>query len=227
MVTNRDSDSATILDLPTLAVSTTVSVGDAPVGVAIHPGIGEAIVANTEDDTISAFDVESPGTPSTLSVDNRPFAIAIDPTRDLAVVVHASDNNAMIINLSTLQVRDRITGFQFPTGALYDPASDRFIVVSSLTNNFLLINPDTNETTAVRVGINPTSIAYNYLTSTFVSVNSASQTVSVMDFLTQHVRRILPLTGSLQFSVEIEPRSNLAVIVDETRDRVLLLPLPR
>jgi DNA-binding beta-propeller fold protein YncE len=234
VVTNSTDGTATILDLNAGAVSTTVTVGTNPLGVAIHPGTGQAVVANNGAQSLSFFSVENPGSPTSLTVDHGPLAVAVDPTRNIAAVTHGTDNDLVIVDLAGAKVTNRITGFQLPTGVVYDPApdcflpaSDCFLVVSSLTNNLLAVQPDTGATTPVRVGINPTSVAYNYRSSTLVTVNSSSQTFSVMDFLTQRVRAILPLSGSLQFSVAIQPRTNLAVVVDQTNNRVLVVPLPR
>jgi len=48
----------------------------------------------------------------------------------------------------------------------------------------------------------------------------------VLDILSQRVRHVLSLPGSQQFSVDIHPRTNLAVVADENNNRVLLVPLP-
>jgi hypothetical protein len=38
---------------------------------------------------------------------------------------------------------------------------------------------------------------------------------------------ILPVQGSQQFSVAVDPNLNIAVVVDQANDRVLLVPIPR
>ena len=97
---------------------------------------------------------------------------------------------------------------------------------------------DINVQSSFRVGINPTAIAYNYLTSTVVSTNTGSHTVTVADFLGRRIRAVLTLpappanstlalTGSLQFAVDVHPLTNLAVIADTANGRVLFIPVPR
>jgi len=39
------------------------------------------------------------------------------------------------------------------------------------------------------------------------------------------VRAVLPLGGSQQFSVAVDPNLNLAVVVDQANNQVLLVPL--
>ena len=79
-------------------------------------------------------------------------------------------------------------------------------------------------------------------TSTLVSTNTASHTITVADFLGQKIRAVLTLppaassntnlalglsiTGALQYAVDIHPFTNVAVIADTANGRVLFLPLP-
>jgi hypothetical protein len=48
-----------------------------------------------------------------------------------------------------------------------------------------------------------------------------------VDLLHETMQVILPVQGSPQFSVDIDPRLNLAVVVDQANNRVLLVPIPR
>jgi YVTN family beta-propeller protein len=231
-VTNTDDDSVSIIDLDNIAVSATISVAPSsgtakPIGVAIHPGSGKAVIANSNSSQVSFLNVQSPGTPTTLTVDTGPIAVAIDPTRNLAAVAHGSQSNVVIVDLDDEQIETRVTGFQLPTGAVYDPDSDQFVVASSLANNLVLIDPDSFAVTSVRVGINPTSVDSNYRSSTLVTANTSSQTVSVMNFPARTVEAILPLPVSQQFAIAVHPRTNQAVVVDQNNNRVLLVPLPK
>ncbi len=118
-----------------------------------------------------------------------------------------------------------------------------FIANSSTGNSVNVIDPVSSIQTAFRIGINPTAIAYNFLTSTLVSTNTASHTVTVADFLGHKIRAVLTLpptasananlalslafAGSLQYALDIHPFTNVAVIADTANGRVLFLPLPR
>lgn len=229
VVANRGSNNVSVVDLAMGSVAATVPVGTEPIGVAIHPDTAQAVVANSVSNNLSVFDAASnlPGMPATVGVDIRPVALAIDPVRGVAAVAHATQNTLALVDLRTSTILGRVPNFQIPTGVAFDPVSDRFVVVSSLSNNLGIVNPATFQVTPVRVGINPTSLAYNFQSSTLVTVNSTSQTVSVMDFIGRRVRAVLGLSSSQQFAVDIHPRMNLAVIADEGNNRVLLVPLPR
>lgn len=238
-ITNTDSDTVSIINLDQRALAATVNVAPSsgtsmPIGVAINPGTGLAVVADSNAKQVSFFTATSPGTPTTLALDVGPSAVAIDPTRNIAAVAEAGSNTVVIINLETKQVLDRVTGFQLPTGIIYDPDSDAFLVTSSLNNNFGMItasstNPvgATFSVTFAAVGINPTSLDYNYRSNTLVTANTTSSTISVMDFLTKTVKAILPIAASQQFAIAVHPWTNQAVIVDQNNNRVLIVPLPR
>ncbi len=249
VVTNRGDNNASLVDLVNQSVSATpVTVGTEPIGVAINQDTATAVVANSASNTVSTFSADTGGTASSTAVDARPVAVAIDPGRNLAVVANATQNNLNLIDLSqaTPSVTAHIAGVQLPTAVVFDPVTGFFLATSSLTNNFLILDPDSQQTAPVRVGINPTWMTYNFQSSTLVTSNTASNTVSVMDFLDRRVRTILgagvaphcqnPIlvgSGSQQVQqeppcgVEIHPRTNLGVFVDGDNNRLLLIPLPR
>ena len=246
VVTNRGSNNASVVDLVGGTVTTTVTAGTEPIGVAINQDTATAVVANSASSTISTFSVDSGSLGPTASVDARPVAVAIDPTRNLAAVACATQNTLDLVDLSqaSLPVTGHISGPQLPTGVVFDPVSRFFLVLSSLGNKMLLVNPDTQQSQFANVGINPTALAYNFQSSTLVIANTASQTVSVMDFLDLRIRAILgsnvapqclntiavgspPVQQQPTCGVEIHPRTNLAVFADGDNNRVLLMPLPR
>lgn len=237
VVANEGSSTASIVDITGVAATRTVNTGGQPRGVAINPDTGFAYVSNSVSDSMTAFNITngttSP-TPTTIAVDRKPGAIAIAPDLHFLLLANETSNSFIVFDISSPgapAVRGRPAGLQLqvPTGAVYDPVSQSFIGLSSGGNNLQIIDPTTVTTASPppRVGINPTSIAYNFQTSTLLTVNSASNTISVMDFPNRTVRSILSLTGSSQFAVDIHPRTNIAVLVDTTNNRVLLVPMPR
>src|SRR5206468_9019354 len=65
-----------------------------------------------------------------------------------------------------------------PTGIVFDPAVSPalFYVTSTQGNQITAFNPDTNGTQSIKVGINPTAIAYNFQSGTILTVNALSNT---------------------------------------------------
>lgn len=230
LVTNSTSGTASLLDLSTLppTVSATISVGSEPLGVTMNARDATAIVANATSNTLSILDLGPvPAVANTVSVDARPVAVAVNPDRQVAVVAHAASNTLGIVSLSSLAITNRVSGISLPTAVVFDPAAGVFLANSSLGNSIAVINTDTLQAFFLRAGINPTSIALNVNSSTLVAVNAGSHSISVMDYVDRRIRAVLGIAASSQFAVDIHPRTNLAVILDEANNRVLLLPLPR
>jgi DNA-binding beta-propeller fold protein YncE len=180
-------------------------------------------------------------------VDQGPGAAAIDPNPDFPFTAVATTSQASTLDLVSStggNIANRVNNLQDPTGVIFDPLNQFFIVANSLQNNLVLVDPSTFIFTNVQVGINPTALDYNFQTSTLVTVNSVSNTMSVIEYLcpplvnqvaqcpAPRTRAIvsLPDSGQVsllkQFSVSIDLKMNLAVVVDQNNDRVLLIPLP-
>jgi DNA-binding beta-propeller fold protein YncE len=236
VVANEATANASIIDLTGVAARVDVSTGGAPHGVAINPDTGYAYVSNSGSNSLSAFLITGTGTPtsSAIAVDIRPGAMAIAPELHSLALAHETSNDLLLLDLTapaTPAIRSRIQGISFPTGVVYDPVSQLFMAISSLGNNLVVVDPVAGVTKPppVRVGINPTSVAYNFQTSTLLTVNSGSNTLSVMDFPNRRVRSVLALnvSSTFQFAVDIHPRTNIAAIVDTANNRLLLVPMPR
>ena len=182
----------------------------------------------------------------------EPIAIAIDPDRGtnnqglavvtgLQLVSGSLPNGALYpvdIGLVTPTLSTTISigsVSSSPTGIVFDPAAPTptqnpgvFYVNSSGTNQITSFNPDNGASSIVNVGINPTSLALNPQTGAILTANVGSKTVSVVDTLSNPfaTRQTLGLPGSPQFGVAIDQFTNLAVVVDQANNRVLLFPMP-
>jgi DNA-binding beta-propeller fold protein YncE len=251
VVSNNTAGTVSILNLNTnTQASPDVSVGTQPNGVAIDQENGTALVANTGSNTVSAIDLTpllsvpaGTVTASTVAVDQSPIAVAIDPDRGTnnrgeAVVTSLilNGSNAPFGGLDVVDLGvsppSKNTSVTLPsvqatpTGIVFDPATTLFYATSSQGNSITALNPDNGLTQIIPVGVNPTSLAYNYQSSTILTVNALSNTISIVDSQTFKTRATLGISGSSQFAAAIHPLTNLAVIADQANNRVLLLPLP-
>ncbi|MGH9678933.1 MAG: YncE family protein, partial [Candidatus Acidiferrales bacterium] len=245
VVANSGSGSASVVDELGQSVPRVVSTGTGAFGVAADQDTGEAAVANYGANTVTVLNVLT-GSTSSISTGQSPVAVAFNnQTHQIAVAASASNT----VGFATVGSSSISSAFSVgtPTSIVYDPvtsdcgASNTYgcFLASSSTNNLVaVLDPVTSSQTSFFVGINPTAIAYNYLTSTLVSTNTLSHTVTVADFLSGTVRSVLTLppapvglnltvSGLPQFAIDIHPLTNLAVISDTANGRVLFVPLPR
>jgi hypothetical protein len=120
------------------------------------------------------------------------------------------------------------------TGIVYDPAPSPaisavalFYATSTQQNAVYSFNPDSGQTSLIRVGINPFGIGYNYQTGTIVTINSTSDTSSIIDSQNFKTRETLGISSQSQFPVAVDNFNNTAIIVDQNNNRLLFLALPK
>jgi DNA-binding beta-propeller fold protein YncE len=253
---NGGSGTASIVDELQQSVTQTVATGSGPIGAAADEATGEVAIANSVANTATVVNAVTGGA-NTISAGQRPLAVAFNYV-DHQVAVAASSGNSVGISDGAAGSQNQSFGVSAPTSVIFDPVptdcgsnsngtttntTGCFIATSSTGNSVNVIDPVSGIETTFRIGINPTAIAYNYRTSTLVSTNTASHTVTVADFLAQKIRAVLTLPptlltnsnlalslafqGSLQYALDVHPFTNIAVIADTANGRVLFVPLPR
>jgi DNA-binding beta-propeller fold protein YncE len=230
IVANTGSNSISAIDLTSITGSTTtptvntLGIDQQPIAVAIDPnraacgtasqtgGIGVAVVTALQLGTSSSA------------------AVGVLDTVDVSSNVAAQCTTITVPTVSAT-----------PTGVVFDPSGGAittnsngstsqppglFYATGSQGNAIFAFNPTTGAAIPAAVGINPTSLAVNPNTGTLLTVNTLSNTISVLDTQTLKTRATLGVTGSTQFAAAIHPLTNMAVIADATNSRLLILPLP-
>lgn len=224
---NSGSNNVSIVDIVNHGVPTTFTTDPLPGGVAVNLGTGNAIVTANGASLVDVFPVSTTSqTPTTIGVQQGPTGVAVDPKSTTAVVANSSSNTVSIVNLSSSTTTNPGNGIVFPQGVAFDPILGNFLITSSASNQLFVLNPTTFSATPIRVGIDPSSLAYNFESGTVVTANNLSQTMTVVDFIDQTVRGVLSLKSSTQFAIDIHPQTNLAVVADTVDNQLLLVPLP-
>jgi DNA-binding beta-propeller fold protein YncE len=189
---------------------------------------------------------------TSVGVDQQPIAVSIDPDRGtnnqgiavvtaLQLVSGAAPEGALDVVEIGVETPTKSTTISTgtvsatPTGVVFDPTvitgttnNGVFYANSSGSNVISSFNPDTGGANSVTVGINPTSLGINPQTGAILTTNFLGNSVSIVDTLSSPIktRQTLGIPGSTQFGVAIDPFTNLAVIVDQANNRVLLFPMP-
>ncbi len=248
-------DTAAIVPITITSGSTTttansVAVGLAPRGVAIDQDRALSLVANSGSSTLSSIDltVLLPGAVTTTSpvattvaLSGPPTAIAISPDQAIAVVTNLQNSGTSaasagmdVVSLSgSVPVRSTTASVgsltASLTGIVFDPVPSPtvFYATSTQQNAVYVFTPSTGSTNTIRVGINPYSLGYNYQTGTLLTINSTSNTSSVIDSQNLRTRQTLGISSQSQFAVAVDNWFNTAVIADQNNNRVLLLALPK
>ena len=184
---------------------------------------------------------------ATIGLSGPPTAVAVDLNRAEAAVTNLQNAGTTsvtggidVINLASVPPA-KITSTPVstltvnPTGIVNDPGDPNaspivnsvFYVTSTQQNAVYSFNPDTGSASTIRVGVNPYSVGFNYQTGTLLTINSTSNTSSVIDSQNFKTRETLGLSSQSQFAIDVDQFENTAVIVDQNNNRVLFLALPR
>jgi DNA-binding beta-propeller fold protein YncE len=227
-VANYGSNNVSIVDTIALDVVNTESVGSGPLGVDADQNTQEVAVACSGADTVNLFNAVTPGSASSLSADSYPYDVAIDPVANEVASANAVANDVTVADATMVAgTQSYSQGMQQPTGVIYDPIGYQFVVASSLSNQIYLISSISQTATSFSVGINPASIAYNPFSSTLVTTNTESGTMTVVDLLARQIRSVLSVNSGSQFAVAIHPWTNVATVADTQDNELVFIPLPR
>jgi DNA-binding beta-propeller fold protein YncE len=178
---------------------------------------------------------------TTVALSGSPSAIAVDPNRAIAVITSLQNPGSTSVtgglDVVTLATNPPIKSSTASisslsasiTGIVYDPAPAVavFYATSTQQNAIYLFDPDTGSVGTIRVGINPYSLGYNYQTGTLLTINSVSNSSSVVDSQNLKTRQTLGISSMSQFAIAVDNFTNTAVIVDQNNNRVVFLNLPK
>jgi hypothetical protein len=171
----------------------------------------------------------------------------VDPNRAVAAVTSLQNSGTTgvsggidVVNLATTPPIKSTTASVSSlsaslTGIVYDPGDPNgatgqtglFYSTSTLQNAIYSLNPDTGSVQTIRVGVNPYSVGYNYQTGTLLTINSTSNSSSVVDVQNFKMRQTLGISSLSQFAIAVDNLTNIAVIVDQNNNRVVFLNLPK
>jgi DNA-binding beta-propeller fold protein YncE len=230
IVANTGSNSISSIDLTSITSSTstptvnTVGIDQQPIAVAIDPNRAACGTGSTTGGVgIAVITALQLGSGTTA-------AAGVLDTVDVSSNVPAQCTTVAVPTVGAT-----------PTGIVFDPAGGAvttnasgvtsqppgvFYATGSQSNSIYVFNPSTGSATPASVGINPTSLAVNPNTGTLLTVNSLSNTLSVLDTQSLKTQSTMGVGGSTQFAAAIHPLTNMAVVADSANNRLLILPLP-
>ncbi|HKM66634.1 MAG TPA: hypothetical protein VJX70_05665 [Candidatus Acidoferrum sp.] len=188
---------------------------------------------------------------TTVALSGPPTAIAVDPNRAIAVVTNLQNSGTTavtggldVVSLATSPPVKSSTASVSSlaaslTGIVYDPGNPNntstttltqtglFYATSTQANAIYSFNPDIGSTQTIRVGINPYSLGFNYQTGTLLTINSTSNTSSVVDTQNFKTRQTLGISSMSQFAIDVDNLTNISVIADQNNNRVVFLAMPK
>jgi DNA-binding beta-propeller fold protein YncE len=248
-IVNLLTNAEAVPDVTTGTSPIGVAINEAT-GVALVANFGSNTVSQINLSLLFGSSPATSLTPSTIGGVQEPIAVAIDPDRGtnnqgLAEVTGLQTTSSgsvgalypVDIGLATPTLSTTISigsVTSTPNGIVFNPAVSTgtqnpgvFYVNSSGGNVITSFNPDNSSSRQTHVGINPTALAINPQSGAILTSNFGGKSTSIVDTISgPKTAQTLGLPGSAQFGVAIDQFTNLAVIVDQANNRVLIFPMP-
>lgn len=175
-VTNKDSDTVSVIDGATRTVTATIGVGDNPRGLAIDPATHSVYVANSQSNSVSVIDGASLRVVATVAVGDRPFGVAVDSAEQSVYVTNYLGNSVSVIDTERAAVEATIQVGTNPSEVVVDTTTHTAYVINVEDWTMSVIDT-TNNTVAedIYVGGSPHGVAVDPATQTiYVGVRKIS-----------------------------------------------------
>ena len=221
--TNQNSDTVSVIDGSTDAVTATVSVEVWPSGIAVDPATDTVYVANNGSHSVSVIDGSTNAVTSTITVGSSPEGVAVDPTTDTVYVTNHTSTTVSVIDGSTNAVTATISVSAKPSGIAVDPVTDTVYVVNRNSGTVSVIDGSTNAVTAsIPVKTYPNSVAVDLTTDIVYVTNNTNNDVSVIDGSTNAVTATISV-GTHPSGVAADPATDTVYVANIGSNSVFVI----
>ena len=171
-------NSVTVIDGASNA-TTTVSVGNSPIAVALNPVTNKIYVADYYSANVTVIDGATNST-TTVSTGTLPRAVAVNPVTNKIYVANYSSNTVTVIDGATNSTTT-VSADGNPLAVAVNPVTNKIYVANYYSGDVTVIDGATNSTTTVGAGTNPCAVALNPVTNKIYVANYGGANVTVID----------------------------------------------
>ena len=186
-VTNRGSDSITVIDTMTMTIDTTIELleGSAPLGVAPGPNGDHLYVINTGLSSVSKIELSSGQVVATSPAGEGAIHTAVSPDGQLVYVTNQTAGTVSVFDALTMEPVRTIEDLAGATSVIFEGRGRRAFVtgIAGSQNGqlFVIQTSDHTRTGSIRVGMLPVSVRMSPHGSLLMVTNQASGSISVID----------------------------------------------
>jgi len=220
-IANNTTNNVSVVDIATNTIVSTISVGNGPVGVAVHPNGSRVYVANSASSTVSVINTTSFTVTATiaLAAGSNPYGIAVSP--DGSKVYTANNGGSSLSEISTATntvTRTNLVGAG-PVGIIVSPDGSRLYVTRPNGASVTTVDAATLAVTAnATVGSGPNGLAITPNGGKVFIANSISNFVSILNTATNTVTNV-PVTG-VTYGAAMSPDGTRAYVTNWTNGAV-------
>ncbi|RXA15078.1 PKD domain-containing protein [Methanosarcina sp. MSH10X1] len=227
-ITNFNSNTVSVINTSSDAVTATVPVGKKPMGVAVSPDGTRIYVANVNYEgrgTVSVIDTARNEVTATVDIGYKygPCGVAVTPDGKKLFVADRDINGVSLIDTATNTVTATMPAGANPLGVAITPDGTKVYVTNRYSDNISVIDTATNKVTAaVKVGLGPSGITVNREGTKVYVANCESNSVSVINTSSDTVTATVP-AGEWPMGVAISPDGAKVYLANEGSNDVSVI----
>jgi YVTN family beta-propeller protein/uncharacterized repeat protein (TIGR03803 family) len=225
-VANLNSNTVSMISVPTGQVVNNIPVGPGPNGVAISPDGTQVYVSNNLGNAVAVIDTASSTVVATIPVQSAPSAMAFTPDGTAVYVVNGSSNSVSVINTTSQTVVATVPVQSNPVGvAMASTSIGAFAYVTNSGSNTVSVIAVGSSPTVVKtinVGSVPLGVAAAPNSSLVYVGNSAANNISAISVATNSVKATIPV-GTAPSNIAFTPDSSMAYVTNSTSNTVSVI----
>ncbi len=222
-VTNRFSNTVSVIDGASNSVIATVAVGVFPYGIGVNPNTHRVYVANFFSNTLMTIDGLSNTVVATTPMGSGPIGVGVNPNTGRIYVANHYKNNVSVIDTISQTVVATVTTEGGPYGVSVNPNTNRVYVTNYTSNTVSVIDGVSNTAfVTVAVGAGPIAVGVNPNTDRVYVANYTSHTVSVIDALDNTVVATVSV-GLRPGGVGVNPTTNRIYVANAGSNTVSVI----
>jgi YVTN family beta-propeller protein len=204
-VTNRGSNTVSVIDGSTNTTLDNIKVQQSPVGIAIDPAADWIYVTNINSNKVSVIDGITNKIIANITTDKIPYGIALNPITKRVYVSNTGSNTISVIDEMTNKIIGSVNVGKNPVGIAVNPINNKVYATSIQSHTISVINPSKDRVIAT-IAVNPSLsgsyrihdpvlsmpliakfpliaslVAVNDVSNMVYVTNTGSNTVSVID----------------------------------------------
>lgn len=228
-ITNQGDNTVSVIsitngDIVASKVVSTITVGKAPVGVAVSSMLHRAFITNVDSSDISVIDTNTNQVVDTIKTGGSPVGIALAPNHQALYVADWYSDRILEINTADYKQQREVIVTKAPAGLIVSPDSKTLYVAARDSNEIVVI--DTGEfaiTKRVTVGKHPFGLTLSADGSTLYSVNVVEKTVSIIHTSTWQQSKIK--VGEHPYCAVASPDNKTLYVTNTQDDTVSIIDL--
>ncbi len=188
-VANSGSNNVSVINRATNTVTSTIGVGNGPVGCVVSPDGNKVYVANINSNTVSVINTATNTVTAVVILSGtNPECMALNPDGSRLYVATRGSNNISVVNTSLPGTIAVIPVGSSPEGIVVSYDGSRIYVANHNSNNVSVIDATTNTViSTITVGNSPYCVALSPDGKILYVANENSNSLSVINTITNTV----------------------------------------